>query len=275
MTVPAAERPYGLPLTEEPRYDAQPVTSPSFEDGATLGYPVSAEPLSAPFEGDSSTTDAAKDEAVNVKDAAVDAGKSVAATAKEEAANVVTETKDQAQSLLASVSSQVKDQAVTQQSKLAETVHAWSKELGGMASKSEESGPLTDLAHQASRKVGEVAHFLENNEPTAVLAEVTAFARRRPVMFLALCAVAGVVAGRITRSAVAVNTSVDSPSEPASAGHRMLEVTPPNGVVSSPVPAYSAQSEVVTSYDGFGASEHADTAAPLYGQPNASSEYSR
>ena len=44
-----------------------------------------------------------------------------------------------------------------------------------------------------------------------MLADVRRFAQRRPVMFLALCGLAGVIAGRITRGAVAANTSVDSP----------------------------------------------------------------
>ena len=54
-----------------------------------------------------------------------------------------------------------------------------------------------------------------------MLDEVRRYARRRPVMFLALCGLAGVVAGRITRGAVAANTSVDSPPSPARAlgGH--------------------------------------------------------
>ena len=82
-----------------------------------------------------------------------------------------------------------------------------------MASSSPESGPLTDLAHQASRKGGEIAHWLENREPADVLEEVRAFARRRPVMFLGLCALAGIVAGRLTRGAVAANTSLDSKTD--------------------------------------------------------------
>ena len=85
-----------------------------------------------------------------------------------------------------------------------------------MASASEESGPLTDLAHQAAQRGGEIAHWLENHEPSDVLREVQSFARRRPVMFLVICGAAGVLAGRLTRGAVAANTSVDSPSSGAS-----------------------------------------------------------
>ena len=53
--------------------------------------------------------------------------------------------------------------------------------------------------------------------PRDLLDEVKRFARRRPVAFLALAAAAGVVAGRVTRGAVAANTSVDSDTEPTPA----------------------------------------------------------
>ncbi len=177
-------------------------------------------PSEEPYGSGTSTTDVARGEAANVKDTAVEAGKNVAATAKDEATNVAAETKEQAKSLISSVTSEVQQQAGTQQQKIASAVHSMSKELSGMASGSTESGPLTDLAHQAARKGGDIANFLESRKPADVLAEVTSFARRRPVMFLALCGLAGVVAGRITRGAVAANTDVDSPSpSPAAADY--------------------------------------------------------
>ena len=162
---------------------------------------------------DQSRVDVAKDEASAVKDTAKEAGANVAETARQEAANVAAEARYQARSLMGTVSDEVRSQSSTQQQRLAQAVHSLAKELGGMASSSNESGPLTDLAHQAARKGGEIAHWLENREPADVLDEVRAFARRRPVLFLGLCALAGVVAGRVTRSAVAANTSLDSPSE--------------------------------------------------------------
>lgn len=189
-------------------------------------YAQPVDPYAAPAastSGPSSTTDVAKDEAANVKDTAVDAGKNVASTAKDEAVNVATEAKDQAKGLLSSVTSQVQEQAGTQKQKLAETVHSFAKELGGMGSGSPQSGPITDLAQQAAGKVGEIGHFLENKEPREILDEVSAFARRRPGLFLVLCGAAGVLAGRVTRGAVAANTSVDSPD---SSGRRALQGAP-------------------------------------------------
>jgi len=76
---------------------------------------------------------------------------------------------------------------------------------------------MTDLAQEAARRGGEISHWLDTHEPADVLQEVKRFARRRPVAFLALAAAAGVVAGRVTRGAVAANTSVDSDTEPTPA----------------------------------------------------------
>lgn len=195
-----------------------------------------------------STTDVAKDQAANVKDTALDAGKNVAGTAKEQAATVAAEAKDQAKSLLQTVTSEVRDQGNTQQQRIAGAVHAVAKELGSMASSSQESGPVTDLAQQASRKVGEIGHWLENREPRELLDEVRRYARRRPAMFLAFCGLAGVVAGRLTRGAVAANTSLDSPDE--SSGSQFGSYNPSRSLESSytPPPVVSG-SPAVSTYD--------------------------
>ena len=120
------------------------------------------------------------------------------------------EAKQQAASLFDTVRTEAGAQAGTQQQRIAEALHSLSTELGGMAASSQESGPLTDLAHQASSKGGEVAQWLQDREPADVLEAVRSYARRRPVTFLALCGVAGIVAGRLTRSTVANRTSLDT-----------------------------------------------------------------
>jgi hypothetical protein len=190
-----------------------------------------------------STADVAKGEASAVKDTAVDAGKNVAATAKNEAGSVVAETKAQAKSLLGSVTSEVRDQAGSQQQKIAASVNSLSQELTGMASGSSESGPLTDLAQQAAEKGGEMARWLETREPSDVLTEVKSFARRRPVTFLVLCGLAGVAAGRLTRGAVAANTSVDSPSNDRTSAPRAVETGQP--VPARELPATPLYDEVL------------------------------
>jgi hypothetical protein len=163
--------------------------------------------------GSGSTVDTAKSEAANVKDTAVDAAAGVKDVAKGEASNVAQEAKYQARSLMDQTRSQLRGQASNQQSAFAEKLHGWASELGSMASKADDSGPMSDLAQEASRRVGEISHWLDNHEPADLIDEVRRFARRRPAAFLAIAAAAGVLAGRATRGAVAANTSVDSDSE--------------------------------------------------------------
>jgi hypothetical protein len=157
-----------------------------------------------------STVDTAKDEAANVKDTAAGAASDVAQTAKSEASHVAYEAKQQARNLIDQTQSELRGQASNQQSAVAEKLHGWASELGSMASKSDESGQMSDLAQEASHRVGEISHWLDSHEPADLLDEVKRFARRRPVAFLALAAAAGIVAGRVTRGAVAANTDVDS-----------------------------------------------------------------
>ena len=202
------------------------MTSPIYEPRSRSGEPSLEQPDMPgqdPGYGDygdqsnNSTVDTAKSEAANVKDTAAGAASDVAQTAKSEASNVASEVTQQARNLIDQTQSELRGQASNQQSALAEKLNGWASELGSMASKSDESGQMTGLAHEASRRVGEVSHWLDTHEPADLLTEVKQFARRRPVAFLALAAAAGIVAGRVTRGAVAANTNVDSGSDAAPA----------------------------------------------------------
>lgn len=207
-------------LPGEPRLtssEALPPPTGGSGTTSTQDLPAAQSTAQAPSPGDESKAETARGEAKQVADTALASGQNVAATAKNEAENVAAEARQQAGSLLDTVRSEVGQQASTSQSRIADALHDLSKELGGMASSSDESGPLTDLAHEASRKGGEVAHWLQDHEPADVLEEVRSYARRRPGTFLVLCGLAGVVAGRLTRSAVASRTSLDSSAGPTKA----------------------------------------------------------
>jgi len=203
----------------------------------------------------------AKAEAGQVADTAVRSGKQVAETAKAEVGNVAAETKQQAASLLDTVRSEVGHQAGTQQQRIAEAVRSLSTELDSMASGSQESGPLADLARQASRKGGEIAEWLQDREPTDLVDSLRSYARRRPGTFLVLCGLAGVVAGRLTRSAVATRTSLDSKDASDTSGpRRELGTSYAAGPV-EPTPTYSTgvYGTSVESTDAAGAPYDAPT----------------
>ncbi len=149
----------------------------------------------------------AAEKAGELKDVALERGGDVAAVAKDELARLANEARSEVQSLWSNASGQLRDQAATGQQQLSELLHSLAGELGEMASKSENTGPLTALAKQAAARGGELSHWLANSEPSDVLTQVRRFARRRPFVFLASAAVAGVVVGRLGRGLMAANDS--------------------------------------------------------------------
>ncbi|WP_375430391.1 hypothetical protein [uncultured Friedmanniella sp.] len=142
----------------------------------------------------------AKEQAADLKDTAVDKGQQVAGVAKEQAAAVTAEASTQVKDLLDQGRTELSSQVGTQQQRLSTLVHSFAEELGSMGSSADKPGPLSDLAKQGSRTVGELAHRLENSEPGDLLEDLRNFARRRPVVFLTSAALAGVVVGRLSRS---------------------------------------------------------------------------
>jgi hypothetical protein len=94
---------------------------------------------------------------------------------------------------------QVRDQAGSQKSRAVQGLHALGDELEQMAHSSGQSGLAAELARKVSGRTRDLADYLDRREPGDLLEEVRSYARRRPVVFLAGAAMAGVVAGRLTR----------------------------------------------------------------------------
>jgi len=151
--------------------------------------------------GTSSTASAAKEEASNVASTATQGGQQVAGTAVEQGRRVADEAAAQARSVLDDARQQVSEQASSQQQKAASTLRSLGEDLSSMADSSE-SGLGSQLVRQASDQVQQVAGWLEDRDPAAVIDDVRNFARRRPGTFLLGAAAAGLVAGRLTRGAV-------------------------------------------------------------------------
>jgi hypothetical protein len=145
------------------------------------------------------TRDVARDEAANVGSSAREAGSHVAQSATDQAKQVASETRTQARDLLGEAKGQVWHQAATQQHKATQQLWAVADELSEMAAKGGQSGLATQAAQEAAERVRGVASWLDRREPGDLLDGVRDFARRHPGQFLAGAAVAGVVAGRLTR----------------------------------------------------------------------------
>jgi hypothetical protein len=152
---------------------------------------------------DQSTTDAAKSEARATGEQAKEGAKHVAEVGKDEAKNVARETGQQAKQLWSQTRSQLMDQSSQQQTRVAEGLRSLSQELSGMASGSQQQGVASDLAQQASQRIGDVASWLDQRDPGSLVTELKSFARQRPGAFLAAAAALGLVGGRLSRGLVA------------------------------------------------------------------------
>jgi hypothetical protein len=183
---------------------------PSWSGGAAPPYAPTEQPSYPGTDGGSgSTTEVAKQEAANVAQNATDAAQQVATTAKDQVAGVASEAKDHASRLTGEARQQVAEQASTQKGRAVSGLRSLSQELQGMADSAEQSGPATQVARTASSTADQIASYLDRHEPGQLVDELRDFARRRPGTFLLGAALAGVVAGRLTRGVVS-NNSGDS-----------------------------------------------------------------
>ncbi|WP_394255791.1 hypothetical protein [Pseudoclavibacter helvolus] len=197
------------PLSDEARLRA-PNPTPLF-DSVAPGTPPPALTSTTPSDGSSSRTDAAKQQASEVKDTvkaeaqnvagtAKAEAKNVAGTAKAEAKNVAGEAKVQAKDLYRQTTRQLTEQASQQQERAASGLKSLSGEFHDMVEKSEAHGIAGELVRRSAELTGAVGDWLEARGPGEVVNEVKSFARRKPGTFIAIAAITGLVAGRLTRS---------------------------------------------------------------------------
>lgn len=181
--------PYGTDShgTDSPVVDSTTSTSDTTTSGAST----------------SDTKQVAKDEAVATGQQAKEGAKHVAEVGKDEVKNVAQETGQQAKELWQQTRSQLLDQSAQQQTRVADGLRSLSQELSGMARNSEQQGVASDLALQASQRMGDVAGWLDQRDPGSLVSEVKQFARQRPGAFLATAAVIGLVGGRLSRGLLA------------------------------------------------------------------------
>ncbi|MGO4595936.1 hypothetical protein AB4Z18_19150 [Leifsonia sp. 2TAF2] len=188
----------GLPETVQPT-------------SATVGGTTAG---SATGSGSSGSQGGVRDEASRVAGSAAEAGKDVAATAKEQAKNVAGEAKSQAKDLYAQTREELRDQAAQQQERVASGLRSVGDELEQMASASESGGVASDLVRQAAQRTHSIAGWLDARDPGSLIDEVKSYARRNPGTFIAAAAIAGALAGRLTR-ALASGGNSDSGSSGA------------------------------------------------------------
>lgn len=189
--------------------------------------------------GEEQSAGSAQDKATQVAQSAKDSGAEVAQTAAEQAKSVAAEASHQARDLLQEARGQVREQAGSQQQRVVAGLQALAEELHAMTQNSGQSGPASEVAHQAGERARRAADWLEQREPGDLLTELRRLGRRRPGAFLAGAALAGVLAGRLTRG-VAANSN----DEPTSSEQRSVPAPGPQGT--DPQPTWPAADATVT-----------------------------
>lgn len=195
-------------------------------------------------EPQSGTAETAKSEASEVAGSAKAEAGHVVETAKSEAASVAGEAKTQVKDLYAQTQRELRDQAATQQQRVAEGLRSVGDELGAMAQRSETPGVATDIVSQVSTRLEGVASWIADRDPGSLLDEVKSYARRKPGTFIAVAALAGLAAGRLTR-ALAEQTADEkssAPQQPQSQG----AVAQPQGTVTGTTSTGTIAAENVT-----------------------------
>ncbi|MCR2817173.1 hypothetical protein [Microbacterium jiangjiandongii] len=182
--------------------------------------------------GASGKVDTAKAEASDLKDTTVSKATDVASTVKGEASSVLGEAGTQAKQLYAQTQRELKEQASAQQQRLASGLRSVGSELESMSANGDQQGVAADLVRQAATRISGAASWLGDRDPGSVLNEVKSYARRKPGMFIAGAAIAGVVVGRLTR-ALAANASDD---KAAQASMPAVPATPAPVVVNTTTP---------------------------------------
>ncbi len=140
-----------------------------------------------------------------------DAARDVAGSVSHEAGTVVHATATQAKKFASQVGDELQEQASTQQHRVAEGIRSVGSELSTMSNASESNGMASGIVSSIGERADGVANWLDSREPADLLHEVADFARARPVVFIGLAAVVGILAGRLTRSLASDDDQASTP----------------------------------------------------------------
>ncbi|MDQ4093465.1 MAG: hypothetical protein M3143_08705 [Actinomycetota bacterium] len=171
------------------------------------------------------------------------AGGEVAGTATDQVKKVAEDASRQARDLVNEAREQIREQARSGQRKAAGGLSAMAKQLEGMAEiadKLAEASITSTLVRQVSEQMHSVASWVEQREPEELVDEARNWARRHPGAFLVGAAVAGVIAGRVTRAGIAAQSSSGadaSATEPIPPPTAVRKALPPDQPVADQAPS--------------------------------------
>ncbi len=186
----------------------------------------------------------------HAKDAVAD----VASTAKEQTQQVAHEAKHQAKQVVEDVRQRVGREADDQARRVSEGITKLADELSSMAEHSSEGSPAAGALRQVADTGRQAARFLDERGAGGLLETAQDFARRKPGTFLIGAAVAGLLVGRVVKSASGSSDSRQNgvtgrPDATRSPQVETWQTTQPAGLAPTPTP-YGATVPPVTGPDG-------------------------
>ena len=156
---------------------------------------------SDPQSSTGSKASVAADESKRVGSAAVGATQGVAQEAKAQASNVVSEAKGQLSSLVDQTKQELRTQMDSRSQQAVSGLQTLSRQLTALKEgRMEEAGRMQDILSDVQQRVQRYAQSVQERGPSAMADDVTNFARRRPMVFLAGAALSGFAIGRLVRA---------------------------------------------------------------------------
>ncbi len=169
-------------------------------DPSTSGTP-SGSKADAAKAAAADTAGAASEKGREVAHTAAGQAKGVAAEARSQAGTVVEEARTQARQVMGTAGSELQNQLADRLQTASGGARDTAGQLRALADgRVEEAGQVGDLARKAGDQLERLADRADELGVQGVVEEVSEFARRRPVAFLAGAAAAGFLVGRLARA---------------------------------------------------------------------------
>src|SRR4051794_24535719 len=146
-------------------------------------------------------TQAAAEQAGELRNNVQEHAGEVASSARDQAGEIVRTARTETQHVVERTRSAVESEARQRTDALAQSVRQVGDGLRALADgRPEDAGPVAGYARDAASRIGDVAQRLESRGYDGLVDDMSAFARRRPGVFLAGAGLLGFAIGRVIRS---------------------------------------------------------------------------
>jgi hypothetical protein len=171
--------------------------------------------------GGEGAVQAASNAAAHVTNVASDRGKDLAGEAVVEIREIGTEVAHQAQNVLGDAREAALSRAQSEVAGSASALRRLADQGQALVEgRPGEAGPLLQYAERGVEQLRQAAGTLETRGPEGIVTGMQAFARRRPMAFLAISGVGGFLIGRILRSGALTVSTPSSETTSAAGGTR-------------------------------------------------------